>query len=324
MLKNVFITGGAGYVGSKLVPSLLEKGYNLKSYDLNIYGDALPEHPNLKKIRADIRDKERLKKEIVESDAVIHLACISNDPSFDLNPNLGKSINYEAFFNILDAAKINKIERLIYASSSSVYGVKDVLDITEDADPDPITDYSKYKLACERVLKEQADGLPWTIVRPATVCGYASRLRLDLVGNILTINALEKGKIKVFGGNQLRPNININDMVRVYESLLEAPDSLVVGQTFNAGHENYSVEEIAKKVQSVIKNAELEYVSTDDNRSYHINSDKIRKVLGFKSTHTIEDAVESLVRAYKDGKIIDGLNNPLYHNIKRMKELQIN
>ncbi len=324
-LKNVLITGGAGYVGSALVPSLLEKGYNVTVYDLYLYGDVfkdIEDNPNLKQIKADIRDKDRLIDAMKDIDAVIHLACISNDPSYELDPELGKSINLDAFYNVLEAAEINNVKRFIYASSSSVYGIKEEKNVRETDTCEPLTDYSRFKLECEKILlNRKKKGMTRVVLRPATVCGFARRLRLDLVVNVLTIHALENKKIKVYGGSQLRPNINIKDRVRAYELLLTVPSEKIDGEIFNAGYQNLSVNEIANLIKDTIgdPDIDLETIPTDDIRSYHINSDKIKNVLGFEPEYSIEDAVESLVVAYKEGLIDDGLNNPLYHNIKTMK-----
>ena len=320
---KVFITGGAGYVGSDLVPHLLGKGHEVTVYDLYIYGDVFKDIKGnkLTEIKADIRDRKKLIEAAKSSDAIIHLACISNDPSFELDPELGKSINYDAFFSVLEAAKANNVKRFIYASTSSVYGLKSEKNVSEEASLEPLTDYSRYKVECEKAL--QKEGMEWVIIRPATVCGYAPRLRLDVVVNILTISALVNRKIKIFGGKQLRPNINIKDMSRAYEALLTAPSEKVRHQTFNAGYQNLAVMEIANMVKKVVGDVGMEIVESDDNRSYHINSDKIAKVLRFKREFTVEQAIQSLVEAFKAGKIKDGLNNPLYHNIKRMKALNL-
>ncbi len=327
-MKNILITGGAGYVGSALVPRLLERGHNVTVYDLYLYGDVFKGIKNkgkLTEIKADIRDKKKLVEAAKGMDAIIHLACISNDPSFELDPKLGKSINLDAFYNVLEAAEKNNVKRLIYASTSSVYGIKEMENVTEDETPEPITDYSKFKYECEKILSEWDSGTEKVVIRPATVCGYAPRLRLDVVVNILAINALVNKKIRIFGGPQLRPNINIKDMVRAYELLLEAPAEKVDGKTFNAGYQNYSVEKIANIVKNTIGDPEikLEKVPTDDIRSYHISSEKIKKELGFEAKHTIEDAVQSLADAYKKGLIKNGLENPMYYNIKRMREVNL-
>ena len=327
--KNIFVTGGAGYVGSALIPNLLKKNYNVSVYDLYLYGDVfsdLKNNPNLNQIKGDIRDKKKLIEAAKNADAILHLACISNDPSYELNPALGKSINYDAFFNILEAAKKNKVKRIIYASSSSVYGVKKEKNVTEETFPEPLTDYSKYKLECEKILlKSNLNGLEYIIARPATVCGYAPRLRADLTVNILTLNALINKKIKIFGGKQLRPNINIKDMAQAYEILLEAPGEKINREIFNIGYQNRTVEDIAKIVKNVIddNSIEFEYLSTTDTRSYHINSGKIKRILNFEPKYTLEDAVQSLVDAYNSGLIKEGLSNPLYHNIKLMQQVNL-
>lgn len=328
LFKTVFITGGAGYVGSALVPELLKKGYFVTVYDLFIYGnDVLKPHQNLKTITADIRDKNALIKASEGHDAFIHLACISNDPSFDLNPELGKSINFDAFQNVIDAVKQNEIKRFIVASSTSQYGIKPLdMDVTEETEADPITDYAKYKIECERLLQMTDMGnTEYVFVRPATLCGYASRLRLDLSVNILTINALVNKKIKIFGGQQMRPALNIKDMVRVYELMLEAPGEKINKQAFNVSYANMTIREIAELVRTVIADNEIsfEVTPTDDKRSYHVNADKIKRVLGFKCKYDFADAINSLVQAYKNGLIVDGLSNPYYYNIKRMKEIKL-
>src|SRR5690554_3020089 len=203
-MKKIFITGGAGYVGSVLVPKLLDKGYEVTVLDLMIYGeDVLPKHENLSAVKGDIRDIELLKKLIPGHDAVIHLACISNDPSFELTPDLGKSINLDPFEPMVQISKEADVKRFIYALSSSVYGIKDETNNTEDMELEPLTDYSKFKAECEKILKKyESDDFTAMTIRPATVCGYSPRLRLDLTVNILTNFAVNKGFIKVFGGEQ--------------------------------------------------------------------------------------------------------------------------
>lgn len=327
-IKNVLVTGGAGYVGSVLVPKLLAKGYSVKVLDLFMYGDdvfdAVKGDPKLTLVKGDIRDTALLEKEMPGTDAVIHLACISNDPSFELNPDLGKTINFDAFRPMVRIAKKNKVSRFIYASSSSVYGIKDSDNVTEEMSLEPLTDYSKYKAMCEDVLKEEAaPGFTTLILRPSTVCGYSPRLRLDLTVNILTNHAVNKGKITVFGGGQKRPNIHIEDMADLYVKTLEYPSEKINGKTFNAGYENFTVMQIAEKVRGVVdKNIPIVTTPTDDNRSYHVSSEKIRKELGFTATHSIEEAVQDIVTAFKAGKI----PNPeadRYYNIKVMKAINL-
>lgn len=325
--KNIFVTGGAGYVGSLLVPTLLNKGYNVIVYDLYIYGNVLKPHPNLTQIKGDIRDKDLLINSTKNADAFIHLACISNDPSFDLDPNLGKSINFDAFYNVIKACKENKIKRLIIASSTSQYGVKPAdLEVTEDTKAEPMTDYARYKIECERLLQNTVTGdLEYVFVRPATLCGYAPRLRLDLSVNILTIQALINNKIKIFGGEQMRPALNIKDMVRFYEMMLEAPKEKIHKQAFNVSYQNMTIKEIANMIKAIIGKSSMKFETTptEDKRSYHINTDKMKTVLGFECQFNLQEAVKSLIEAYEKGLIEDGLNNPLYYNIKKMQELNL-
>jgi nucleoside-diphosphate-sugar epimerase len=325
-VSNILITGGAGYVGAVLTPYLLDKGYKVTVIDLMIYGkDVLKSHPNLKIIKGDIRDIELLKKILPHHEVVIHLACISNDPSFELNSKLGKSINLDAFIPLVEIAKKNSIKRFIYASSSSVYGIKKEKDVSETMTLEPLTDYSKYKVDCEIILKKHvSENFTPIIIRPATVCGYSPRQRLDVVVNILTNLAYHKRTITVFGGKQLRPNIHIHDMARVYDALIKAPKSKVVGEIFNAGYENYSVLELANTVKEVIgKDVNLKTSSTNDNRSYHISSKKIKSVLGFESVKTISDAVHDLKSAFKKGLLPNSLTDEKYFNIKKMQSLQL-
>ncbi len=326
--RKVFVTGGAGYVGAVLVPALLERGFKVKVLDLYLYGDVLApvaNNPNLEQIKGDIRDRKLLEREMRGSDAVIHLACISNDPSFELDAALGKSINYDAFFDLVAVAKDSGVKRFIYASSSSVYGVKQEENVSEELSLEPLTDYSKYKALCEDVLlKEQAPGFTCVVLRPATVCGYSPRLRLDLTVNILTNFAVNSGRITVFGGAQQRPNIHIADMVAAYLRVLDADDAQISGKIFNAGYENHTVREIAEMVRSVVgTSTEIVTTPSDDNRSYRISSDKIRRELGFVPTHTIEDAARGLVEGFKAGKIPNPMTDIRYYNIKTMQAVHL-
>jgi len=329
--KNLLVTGGGGYVGSALVPALLNQGYRVRVVDTFWYGrevfGAYLKDPGLELVELDLRDTKRLAGTMPDTDAVIHLACISNDPSFELDSKLGKSINYDCFAGLLESAVAAGVKRFIYASSSSIYGVKDEPDIREDSEPLPLTDYSRFKLACERDLlaRPEVNGMERVIVRPATVCGYAPRLRLDLSVNILTIHALVNRKIRIFGGKQLRPNLNIKDMVRAYQTLLDAPGERVDREAFNVGFQNLSIEKIAFLVRETIGDSsiEMEYTPSDDNRSYHVNSDKINRVLGFTPKFGIEDAIRSIADAYKEGKIPEPFTNTRYSNIRRMQELKV-
>ena len=326
--KRIFITGGAGYVGAVLVPRLLDQGYEVTVLDLMIYGnDVFPESASgqLKVISGDIRDKHLLSKEIPGHDAVIHLACISNDPSFELNPTLGRAINLDAFRPLVAISRDSGVNRFIYASSSSVYGIKSEPNVHEKLLLEPLTDYSKFKAECETILQDyQSATFTTTTIRPATVCGYSRRQRLDVVVNILTNLAYHKREITVFGGDQLRPNIHIEDMVRAYLAVLEAPPELVAGKIYNAGYENQTVNELAETVQSVVgEDVRLIKTPTDDNRSYHISSQLIENEIGFKTQHTIREAIVDLVHAFDNGRLPDSLTDDKYFNIKRMQNLSL-
>jgi nucleoside-diphosphate-sugar epimerase len=328
-MTRVLVTGGAGYVGSALVPKLLDDGYDVTVLDLYIYGTDVfgyyHQHERLREVQGDIRDPNAVADAMKDVDAVIHLACISNDPSYDLDPELGRSINHHAFRPLVRAAKAAGVKRFVYASSSSVYGVKDEPNVTEDLPLEPLTDYSKFKALCETILDEEREpGFVTVTVRPSTVCGYARRLRLDLVVNILTNHAIHRGRIKVLGGDQMRPNIHIDDMVDVYRLMLTADEAKVDGRVFNAGYENYTVRQLAEMVRDGVgTKPEVEIVPTDDNRSYHVSSARIRSELGFVPKRTIGDAISDLRRAFASGVVQNPLENPYYFNIKRMQEISL-
>jgi len=330
MIRQVLVTGGAGYVGSVLVPKLLAAGYQVKVLDLYMYGrhvlDDVKDHAGLVEIVGDIRDRQLLDREMRGCDAVIHLACISNDPSFELNPGLGRSINYDAFLNLVAVAKQHGIKRFVYASSSSVYGVKQEEVVHEDLSLEPLTDYSKYKALCEDVLaSEREPGFCTLVLRPATVCGYSPRLRLDLTVNILTAHAVHNGKITVFGGRQQRPNIHIEDVTDLYVKSLQWDESLIDGKVYNAGYENHKVAEIAEMVREIVgSNVEIVTTSTDDERSYRISSERLRAETGFTPSHTIEDAVQDLCNAFAAGRVVDPMTAEQYYNIKTMQRLRLN
>jgi nucleoside-diphosphate-sugar epimerase len=325
-INRIYITGGAGYVGAMLVPRLLEEGYEVTVLDLMLYGDdVIKPHVNLKLIKGDIRDFNLIKETIPGHDAVIHLACISNDPSFELNPNLGRSINLDAFEPLVQVSKENGVSRFIYASSSSVYGVKEEKDVHEGMTLEPLTDYSKFKAECEKLLTPfQSEDFTTVTIRPATVCGYSTRQRLDVVVNILTNLAFHKREISVFGGKQLRPNIHIKDMVDAYIALLNAPKEKIAGEIFNAGFENQTVLELAETVQKVVgQDVKLIATSTNDNRSYHISSKKIAEKIGFHTKYTIEDAVRDLKEAFEMGLLPNSFEDEKYFNIKRMNNIHL-
>ena len=316
-------------MGAVLVPKLLDAGYQVKVLDLFIYGehvlDGVKDHPGLQLIKGDIRDRALLERIIPGCGSVIHLACISNDPSFELDPQLGKSINYDAFAPLVDIAKDSGVSRFVFASSSSVYGVREEPNVTEDLPLLPLTDYSKYKAMCEEVLESKREkGFTTLSLRPATVCGYSPRLRLDLTVNILTNHAVQNRKITVFGGKQMRPNIHIEDVTDLYVKSMAWQEDLIDGKVFNAGYENHAVSEIAEIVRGVVgQDVAVQTTPTDDNRSYHISSEKIKRDLGFEPSRTLGDAVRDLTKAFDAGKVPDSLTGSQYYNIKTIKNLNL-
>jgi nucleoside-diphosphate-sugar epimerase len=332
-MKNVLVTGGAGYKGCVLVPKLLAAGYRVVVYDLMLFGsDGLPSHPDLKIVTGDIRDTRKYAETVKGCDYVIHMACISNDPSFDLDPSLSRTINYECFEPLVLASKAAGVKRFVYVSSSSVYGVSDSPEVTEDHPLVPLTDYNKYKGLCEPVLfRHQSPDFTCVTIRPATVCGYSPRMRFDLTVNILTNHAYHRGVITVFGGDQQRPNIHIDDVCDLYVELLSMPVEKIAGETFNAGYQNQTVNELAAIAKQIVeeefpekKPIRIERTASDDMRSYRITSRKIAEKLGWGPRRTIQDAVRDLCRAFKAGKFSgDTLKDEAFVNVKTVKALNL-
>jgi nucleoside-diphosphate-sugar epimerase len=331
-IKKVMVTGGAGYKGCVLVPKLLEAGYETVVYDLLLFGAAgLPTDPGLTLVEGDIRDTAKYAQAAKGCDAVIHMACISNDPSFELDATLSRSINYDCFEALVVASKNAGVRRFIYVSSSSVYGVSDSPEVTEDHPLVPLTDYNKYKGLCEPILlRYQSPEFTTVIVRPATVCGYSPRMRFDLTVNILTNHAVNRGVITVFGGAQKRPNIHIEDVTDLYVKMLEYPTELVAGDIFNAGYENHTVAQLAQLAKAVVEEEapgrepiRIDTTTTNDNRSYHVSSRKIAEKLGYRPNHSIEDAVRDLCLAFEAGRFPDSMTNEEYVNVKTVKKLNL-
>lgn len=332
---TVVVTGGAGYVGSVLVPQLLANGHRVRVLDLYWFGedtlDAVKDDRKLEQVKGDIRDQAKLAEVMKGADAVIHLACVANDPCFELDPALSRSINYEAFGPLVRVSKDSGVRRFVYASTCSVYGISDAPEVTEEHPLVPVTDYNKYKGLCEPILLEQqSDDFTTVVIRPATVCGYSPRQRLDLTVNILTNHAVNLGRITVFGGKQTRPNIHIQDIVDLYAGLLDYPDELIAGETFNAGYENRSVEEIALIVRDIVRarvpgreELPIETTPSEDTRSYRISSAKIARALGYEPRHTIEEAVGDLIDAFAAGKLPGSMTDDRYHNVKTMQAMHL-
>ncbi len=329
-MRKVIVFGGGGYCGSVVVPQLLASGWHVTVFDiLDWYGRGHFPHnnPYLHLIAGDVRNLELVSSACVGQDAVLHLACISNDASFELNEALSTSVNLDSFEPLVIAAKQAGVKRFVFASSSSVYGVSDSPDVTEEHPLVPLTLYNKYKGMCEPLLLKHTDSsFIGVVFRPATVCGYAPRQRLDLSVNILTNHAVNKGKITVFGGSQLRPNLHVQDYADLCELLLNAPNEKVANQIFNCGFQNMSIMDIALIVKKVVEqefpekgDIPIDVASSDDPRSYHINSSKIKRALGFEPQHSIEEAVKDLCIAFRDGKLPNSFEDNRYFNVRTMK-----
>lgn len=330
-MKNIIVFGGGGYCASVLIPQLINEDWNVTVFDKFWYGtDHLPNSARLKLIQGDVRDLNAVRHALNGIEYVLHLACISNDASFELDEKLSTSVNLDSFEPLVLAAKAAGVRRFVFASSSSVYGVSDSPDVTEDHPLVPLTLYNKYKGMCEPLLlKHTDDNFEGVIFRPATVCGYGPRLRLDLSVNILTNHAINNKKITVFGGDQLRPNLHILDYADLCKILLQAPVDKVRNEIFNCGFQNMKIIEIANVVKSIVEREfpglgeiPIEITSSNDNRSYHINSEKIKRVLGFVPRYTLEDAVKSLCDAFKANKIPNSFESDIYYNVRTMKALK--
>ena len=306
---KILVTGACGYKGTVLAPKLLAAGHEVVGFDIMWFGNFLQPHPRLRIVKGDVRNIDEIPLDGV--DAIIHLSSVANDPCGDLDPKLTWEISCLATTQLADRAARRGIRRFIYASSSSVYGVKDEPEVTEDLELLPISEYNKTKMVAERVLLSYADRMSVQIIRPATVCGYSPRMRLDVSVNMLTMQALTREHITVFGGSQTRPNIHIDDIADVYLFMLEHPEHRGI---YNAGFENISIMEIAERV---VEHAPAKITVTDSNdpRSYRVNSDKLL-ALGFRPKKTVNDAIREIVHKYRSGELKD---EERFHNLKWMQ-----
>jgi nucleoside-diphosphate-sugar epimerase len=330
-VKNILVIGGAGYCGSILVPQLLDEGHKVTVFDIMWYGNEFLPHDNsnLTLIQGDVREVAKVAEACEGQDTVLHLACISNDASFDLDEALSTSVNLDAFEPVVIAAKSAGVNRFVFASSSSVYGVSEQPNVTEKHPLLPVSLYNKFKGMCEPLLFKHTDeNFVGVVYRPATVCGYGPRQRLDVSVNILTNHAVNKGKITVFGGEQLRPNLHIQEYADVCKLLMSAPSEKVANEVFNVGFQNMSIMDIAKTVKKVVEETypdmgdiPIVVTESDDKRSYHINSDKIKNALGFVPKYSVEDAVRDLCKAFAEGKLPGSFDDDQYFNIRTMKAI---
>jgi nucleoside-diphosphate-sugar epimerase len=319
MAQRVLISGGGGFVGTVLTQRLLSLGHDVRVLDTFWFGDFIPAHERLTKVRGDMRDGALVDRVLDGIDTVIQLACLSNDPTSDLDAGLTRAINYDACADIVSRAKASGVRRFIYASSASVYGVRDEADITEDMRLEPITLYSKYKADIEQVAFDAgSDRFTTVAVRNSTVCGYSPRMRLDLILSIFVMAAMKKGVITIEGGTQLRPLIHMEDLVDLYVRLLDADHAAIHQQAFNISSDNYRVDAVARMVQAKLP-CRLEFASFTDPRSYHVNTDKARRVLGYTTARSIESAVDEIKDALDRGLIQE--TDPRCYNIRHVKHL---
>ena len=307
---RVFVTGACGYKGTVLVAKLLERAHSVVAFDIQWFGNRLRPHPNLTVIKGDVRRPDEY--DLSDIDAIIHLSSIANDPAGDLDPKLTWEVSCLATMQLVSKAKRQGVRRFIFASSGSVYGLKDELQVTEDLELVPISEYNKTKMCAERILLSYKDDMVVQIVRPATVCGFSPTMRNDVSVNMLTMAALKTGRISVFGGSQIRPNVHMDDITDLYIFLLDHPEHVGV---FNAGFENVSIMDIAKLVASHV-DAEIVVTPSNDPRSYRVNSDRLLAT-GFKPKKTVEDAIKELVGLYRQGAWTD---DPSFHRMSWMQK----
>ena len=307
---KVLVTGACGYKGSVLVPKLLKAGHEVIAFDIMWFGNELKNASNLTIVQGDVRNIDDVPLNGV--DAIIHLSSVANDPCGDLDPKLTWEISCLATMQLADRAARLGIKRFLYASSGSVYGLKEEAQVTEDLELVPLSEYNKTKMVGERVLMSYSDKMVVQIVRPATVCGLSPRMRLDVAVNMLTMQALTRGEITVLGGDQTRPNIHIDDVTDLYLFLLDHPEATGI---FNAGFENLSIQQIAEMATQKAS-AKISILPSNDPRSYRVNSDRLLAA-GFKPKKTVSDAIDEICAAYKDGRLKD---EDRFHNLKWMQK----
>ncbi len=315
-MSRILVTGGCGFVGSSLVNHLLESGHKIIVVDTEWFGNYLKSHENLTCLKQDVRDVDTIPFEGIES--IIHLANIANDPGVELNPTLSWEVNVLATQQLANKARLYGVKQFIYASSGSVYGVKEEENVTEDLELVPISVYNKTKMVAERVLLSYEDDFKVHCVRPATVCGWSPRMRLDVSVNMFTWQALRNKEMTVFGGNQVRPNIHIDDMVNVYDHFLTNPH--IKSGCYNAGFENISILEIAEMIKKKMQGTKITITASNDPRSYRQNSDKLLQT-GFKQKYSVENAIDDIIQIFEDGKLDEGDN---CFTVKWMKHLNLN
>lgn len=313
-MKNIIVTGGCGYIGSVLVNKLISKKFNVLVIDNMWFGNNLKKNNKLKIIKNDIRNIDRY--DLKKYDTLIHLANIANDPGVELNPELSWNVNVVATHELMEKiVRETNVKRVIFASSGSVYGVKKEKKVTENLRLVPISTYNKTKMIAEKVILNYSDRLKVYCVRPATVCGISPRMRLDVSVNMLTYQALKFKKIKVFGGSQIRPNINIEDLTNIFIHFVE--NNLKSG-VYNAGFENLSILEIAKKIKKKIK-CEIKILPLNDIRSYRLDSTKLLKT-GFKKKFSVNQAIDDIIKNFNLNKLKDDDN---CYTVKKMKQLKL-
>lgn len=332
-MKKILVTGGFGYVGSRLTPLLLEQGHHVRVLDLCLYGesgyDALKANPHFSEwkprfefIKGDIRIPSTVQKAVEGIDTIIHLAAISNDPTGEIDEVLTRQTNFDAVGLLISKAKQARVKRFINASSSSVFGARSERDITEELEPEPITYYSKYKMLAEWIVRSASSPDFCTVnIRPATVCGYSPRQRFDLTVNKLTADAVRKGVITVHGGQQRRPNVGMNDMIAIYSKLVNIEAEKINGKTFNFGFENHKVIDIAEQVKELLSqkemNVRIDVTEVFDQRDYHISSSKIIQELSYEPVSSIQREVAELYGILKTARY--DIDDPSFYNMKSMK-----